>query len=300
MSNGTPPSTPGKEPQPSQKDIQGMAFPVLEQPEQPPELKDLYLAVVSKGRDAMSWYSRQMVGKRRWGQRLRMLAILLTALASITPMIVHFLPGEMRYQQWSLLASIFAILGATCVGLDNYFGASSGWMRYVSAYQEINSRMEALQFGWVRLALAASGAPKEQRLASLMDLLQGFIIGVNEVVRQETQDWMAEFKGHLAVLEQRVEAQRTALAISPSMVYGAIKVMAEGSDKLKDGRWKVVLGTGRELAGSGGQAVVATSLSPGLLAVRFEAVLKDGRPFVTEDVTTIKSGEVTTHVFLVP
>jgi hypothetical protein len=84
------------------------------------------------------------------------------------------------------------------------------------------------------------------------------------------------------------------------VVYGAIKVMAEGSEKLRDGRWKVVLGTGRELLGSGSQAVVATSLGPGLLAVRFEAVLKDGRPFVTEDVTTIKASDVTTHVFLVP
>jgi ABC-type glutathione transport system ATPase component len=147
----------------------------------------------------------------------------------------------------------------------------------------------------------ASGTPKEQRLNALMDLLQGFIIGANEVVRQETQDWMAEFKGHLAVLEQRVEAQRTALATAPSMVYGAIKLLVEGSEKLKEGsRWKVVLGTGRELSGAGPQAVVATSLGPGLLGLRFEAVLKDGRQFVTEDVTTIKASEVTTHVFMVP
>ncbi|HVG61754.1 MAG TPA: SLATT domain-containing protein [Hyalangium sp.] len=300
MSNGTPAPPPAKSLQLLQKNIQGMAFPVLSQPEQPEELLELYQSVLSKGRDAMTWYARQKEGKKLWGQRLRMAAILLTALAGITPMIVQLLPNEQGYQRWSLLASIFAVLGATCVGLDNYFGASSGWMRYVSAYLELNSRLETLQFGWARLALAAAGTPKEQRLASLLDLLQGFIISVNEVVRQETQDWMAEFKGHLAVLEQRVEAQRSALATAPSMVYGAIKVMAEGSEKLKDGKWKVVLGTGRELSGSGGQAVVATSLGPGLLGLRFEAVLKDGRQFVTEDVTTIKSGEVTTHVFLVP
>lgn len=300
MSNGTPGVPPVQGTQPPSKNLQGMAFPLLDQPEQPAELKELYQSVLIKGRDAMTWYARQKEGKKLWGQRLRMAAILLTALAGITPMIVQLLPNEQGYQRWSLLASIFAVLGATCVGLDNYFGSSSGWMRYVSAYLELNSRLETLQFGWARLALAAAGTPKEQRLASLLDLLQGFIIGVNEVVRQETQDWMAEFKGHLAVLEQRVEAQRTALATAPSMVYGAIKVMVEGSEKLKDGKWKVVLGTGRELSGSGGQAVVATSLGPGLLGLRFEAVLKDGRLFVTEDVTTIKSSEVTTHVFLVP
>ncbi len=299
MSNGTPALTPGQQPQ-QQKNLQGVAFPVFDQPEQSPELKDLYQSVVSKGRDAMTWYARQKEGKKRWGQRLRMAAILLTSLAGMTPMVVQILPNEEGYQRWSLLASVFAVLAATCVGLDNYFGASSGWMRYVSAYQEINSRLEALQFGWARQALSASAMPKEQRLSALMDLLQGFIIGVNDIVRQETQDWMAEFKGHLAVLEQRVEAQRTALASAPSMVYGAIKVMTEGSEKLKDGRWKVVLGTGRELSGSGAQAVVATSLGPGLLGLRFEAMLKDGRLFVTEDVTTIKASEVTTHVFLVP
>jgi hypothetical protein len=297
MSNGTPAVTPGQGPQPQQKNLQGVAFPLLEQPEQPPELTELYRSVVSKGRDAMTWYARQKEGKKWWGQRLRMAALLMTSMAGITPMIVQLFVAD---QRWSLLASVLAVTAATCVGLDNYFGASSGWMRYVSAYLELNSRLEALQFGWARIALASSGTPKEQRLSALMDLLQGFIIGVNEVVRQETQDWMAEFKGHLAVLEQRVEAQRTALATAPSVVYGAIKVITEGSEKLRDGRWKVVLGTGRELSGNGAQAVAATSLSPGLLAVRFEAVLKDGRPFVTEDVTTIKSSEVTTHVFLVP
>src|SRR5690349_14825084 len=100
MSNGTPASTPGQGPQPPQKNLQGMAFPVLDQPEQPPELKDLYQSVVGKGRDAMNWYSRQMVGKRKWGQRLRMAAILLTALAGLTPMVVQILPPEQTYQRW--------------------------------------------------------------------------------------------------------------------------------------------------------------------------------------------------------
>ncbi|MFL5353700.1 SLATT domain-containing protein, partial [Archangium sp.] len=179
-------------------------------------------------------------------------------------------------------------------------GASSGWMRYVSAYQELNSRLEALQLGWVRLAMAGPALSKEQRLSSLMDLLQGFITSVGEIIKQETQDWMAEFKGHLAVLEQRADAQRTALATAPSVIYGALKVLVEGTDTLREGRWTVVLGTGRDLSGTGSNAAVATALGPGLLGLRLEAVLKDGTPWVTEDVATIKPSEVTTHVFRVP
>jgi hypothetical protein len=173
-------------------------------------------------------------------------------------------------------------------------------MRFVTAYQEINSRLEALQLGWTRLALAAPTASQEQRLTALMDLIQGFITSVGDIIKQETQDWMAEFKGHLAVLEQRAEAQRTALSTAPSAIYGAIKLLVEGSERLREGKWKVVLGTGREIGGTGSNAAVATSLSPGLLGLRLEATLKDGSPFVTEDVATIKTGEVTTHVFLVP
>jgi hypothetical protein len=299
MANGKPAGTSGPSQLP-EKNIQGLVLPILSQPEQPAEIQELYRIIVDKGREAMGWYSRQKEGRKRWGQRLRMLAILLTSLASITPILVQLLPNEQPYQKWGLLASVFAMLGATCVGLDNYFGASSGWMRYVSAYQDINSRLEALQFGWARLALAEAGTPKEQRLSSLMDLLQGFIISVNEIIKQETQDWMAEFKGHLAVLEQRAEAQRTALAAGPSAAYGAVKVLVEGSEKLRDGRWKVVLGTGKHLDGSGGSSVVATGLGPGLLSLRLEAVMKDGRLLATEDVTTIKASEVAVHVFLVP
>jgi len=297
MANGKTAGSSGPSQQP--ENIQGMVLPILAQPEQPEELQELYRIVVGKGREAMGWYSRNKEIRKKWGQRLRMMAILLTSLASITPILVQLLPNEQAYQKWGLLASVFAVLGATCVGLDNYFGASSGWMRYVSAYQELNSRLEALQFGWVRLALAAPAIPKEQRLAGLMDLLQGFIISVNETIKQETQDWMAEFKGHLAVLEQRMDAQRTALAAAPSAAYGALKVQVEGSDKLRDSKWRVVLGTGKEIEGTGASIGVATALGPGLLGLRLEALVKDGRPLVTEDVTIIKAGEVTLHSFQV-
>ena len=194
MANGKIAGTSGPSQVP-EKNLQGLMLPVLPQPEQPDEVQDLYRIVVDKGREAMGWYSRNMAVRKKWGQRLRMLAIFLTSLASITPILVQLLPNEQAYQKWGLLASVFAVLGATCVGLDNYFGASSGWMRYVSAYQEINAKLEALQFGWARLALAAHATPKEQRLTSVMDLLQGFIVDVNATVRQETQDWMAEFRG---------------------------------------------------------------------------------------------------------
>jgi hypothetical protein len=290
MSNGTPP-------QPPQKNIQVMDLSTQAQPDQPQELQELYLRIVEKGHEAMRWYARQKEGNKQWGRRFRVVALLLGALASITPIIVQMFPPDQGYQKWSVLASIFAALGATCVGLDRYSGASSGWMRYVSSYQEISSRMETLQFGWARLALSSPGLSKEQRLTALLDLLQGFILSVNEVIKQETQEWMAEFKGNLALLEQRTDAQRTALASMASAVYGAIKVQVEGAEKLRDGKWKVVLETGREVEGAGSSAAVATGLPPGLLSLQLEAVLQDGMPFATGEVVAVKASEVTLYTF---
>ncbi len=290
MSNGTPP-------QPPQKNIQVMDLSTQAQPDQPQELQELYLRIVEKGHEAMRWYARQKEGNKQWGRRFRVVALLLGALASITPIIVQLFPPEQGYQKWSVLASIFAALGATCVGLDRYSGASSGWMRYVSSYQEISSRLESLQFGWARLALSSPGLSKEQRLTALLDLLQGFILSVNEVIKQETQEWMAEFKGNLALLEQRTDAQRTALASMASAVYGAIKVQVEGAEKLRDSKWKVVLETGREIEGVGSSAAVATGLPPGLLSLQLEAVLQDGMPFATGEVVAVKASEITLYTF---
>src|SRR3712207_3912621 len=109
MANGKTASSSGPSQQP-EKNLQGMVLPVLAQPEQPDELEELYRIVVDKGREAMGWYSRNMANRKKWGQRLRMMAILLTSLASITPILVQLLPNEQSYQKWGLLASVFAML----------------------------------------------------------------------------------------------------------------------------------------------------------------------------------------------
>ncbi|MFL5358249.1 SLATT domain-containing protein, partial [Archangium sp.] len=124
MGNGKPQENPGQEPRQRVRNIQGMFLPLLSQPDQPKELEELYKAVVEKGREAMLWYAVRKESNKKWGRRLRLMAILLTALASITPILVQLLPNEQKLQQLNLLASLFAVMGATCVGLDNYFGAS--------------------------------------------------------------------------------------------------------------------------------------------------------------------------------
>ena len=284
---------------PENKDIQAAAFPAPSHPDQPAELQALYTAAVAKCREAMDWYALHRKSRKYWGRGLRIFALVFGALAGLTPILVQLLMPAEHNRQLNLLASLFAVLGATCVGLDNYLGSSSGWMRYVSAYLELSARLEVMQLHWARQALAPQfTAPKEQ-LGTLLDLLQSFIGEVNNIIRKETQEWMAEFKGNLMLLEQRVEAQRASLALMPLVTkQGALKVQVENAAALKDGVWKVHVGTHRTLVGSGAHARVAMELQPGQYPIRLEAE-KDGRPYSPEDVVTIEPDVTAAYTFKV-
>lgn len=270
------------------RDIQAASFSVPSQPDQPTELQSLYTAAVEKCREAMNWYASHRKARKRWGRGLRIGAVAFVALAGLTPILVQLLALAGENQRFNLLASIFAVLGATCVGLDNYLGSSSGWMRYVSAYFELSARLEAMQLHWARQALTPQFSAQKEQLGALLDLLQSFIGDVNDIIRKETQEWMAEFKSNLMLLEQRVEAQRASLAITPTATkQGALKVQVENAAALKDGAWKVLVGTHRSLVGSGPHARVAMALQAGQYRIRLEAE-KDGSPYAPEDVITIE------------
>lgn len=281
------------------RDIQAASFSVPTQPDQPKELQSLYEAAVAKCKEAMSWYASHRKSRKRWGRGLRIFALVFGSLAGLTPILVQLLAPD-RNHRYNLLASIFAVLGATCVGLDNYLGSSSGWMRYVAAYFELSARLEAMQLHWARQALAPQFTAQKEQLGVLLDLLHAFIGDVNDVIRKETQEWMAEFKGNLMLLEQRLEAQRAGLATTTSANrQGALKVQVENATALKEGAWKVLVGTHRSLTGIGSHARVAMALQPGPYRIRLEAE-KDGSPYAPEDVVTIEPDATTTYTFKVP
>jgi hypothetical protein len=281
------------------RDIQAASFPASKQPEQPAELLPIYEAAVAKCKEAMGWYASHRKARKRWGRGLRIGAIAFGTLAGLTPIIVQLMSPDAEHQRFNLLASIFVVLSATCVALDNYLGSSAGWIRYVSAYFELSSRLESMQLHWARQALAPQFSTQKEQLGALLDLLQSFIVEVNEVIRKETQEWMAEFKGNLMLLEQRVEAQRASIAMAVTTAkHGAIKIQVENAAALKNGAWKVLVGKSRSLEGSGNHARVAIGLPPGQYCIRLEAE-KDGSIYSPEDVITVEPDSTTTYTFKV-
>lgn len=248
----------------------------------------------------MAWYATHWKSRKRWGRNLRIGAIVCGTLAGLVPMLVQLLATGAEHQRFNLLASVFAVLGATCIGLDNYLGSSSGWIRYVIAYFELSARLESMQLQWARQALTPQFSVQKEQLGALFDSLQLFIADVNTIINKETHEWMTEFKGNLMSLEQRLETQRTnTAAMTASIKHGAIRVQVENAAALRDGLWRVFIGSSRSIDGSGSHARVAMGVPPGQYRIRLEAE-KDGNAYSPEDVLTVEADTIATYTFKVP
>ena len=111
-------------------------------------------------------------------------------------------------------------------------------MRYISADQEGASlKQEQFQLEWARERMlwpvpVTDPLPPERAVAAL-DLIARFITAINEIVKQETQAWMAEFKGALADLDKATaDARAQASAAQLLTPRGAIEVEVVGLNKL--------------------------------------------------------------------
>lgn len=262
----------------------------------------IHEALMNRARDTIAWYDRHRDQQRRWARGLRMLSILLGSAATLLPMgvsMIHAYSPTMRADALLPASSILALLAATCVLLDKFFGCSSSWMRFTTAYLELRSRAESFDFAWraerLKLRPHADGAaaPLEVVLAAYT-LHQQFLDAINELVRNETRDWLLEFKGALAELERRVEEQRQSL---PVPERGALRLQLEGDPGA--GPWHLRLDNGDWIEQRGAVATVQR-LAPGIHSLELRFARKDGAETVLRDVIKIEPNQIQEKLVKVP
>ena len=88
-------------------------------------LAKLYRYAEGRAIEATDWYLQDKRGKRIWSRGLRLLAILLVTAGALQPLLDAAAPGPSR-TAWGY---VLLALAAACIGLDRFFGLSSGWMR---------------------------------------------------------------------------------------------------------------------------------------------------------------------------
>ncbi len=249
-------------------------------------------------RQAIRYYEHGMNSKRAGARFLRMAALLLGAAAGLCPLVVSLLvtfrwPTEGALIRDLLpLSTILAALAVSCVGIDKLFGYSSGWMRFISASLELHAKRNAFSASWVKLCLQAGVSPRAEYVAASVDALSDFLASIDEVVRNETQSWVAEFRGALAELDKSVETTRGQLGLGAVPERGALEVRVPNVKSLDGTVWTLRVGGSQPTTQSATTAAVS-HLAPGLLRV-VASGRRGGSEISAERAVPIEAGKIAT------
>ncbi|MFB7494648.1 SLATT domain-containing protein [Streptomyces sp. NPDC056161] len=191
-------------------DLTGRAFPPGDWGEPADRLDELYRWVERGALDTAAWYLAGRVWKRRGALVLRVGTACGTVGGATLPLLE--LTGVTdRAAPWGYLALMFA---GACLGVDRFFGVTSGWMRDVATAQAVQRRLQVLQFDWasenVREVLGPAEGTAGEAADRCLAVLRRFSEDVTELVRTETADWMVGFRTGTAPL-----GLQTALAPGP-------------------------------------------------------------------------------------
>jgi hypothetical protein len=275
--------------------------------------------VTCKGKAAVDWYYKSKTPLKRWGRGFRVGAILLTAFAGLLPMLneIHqereiririeqatavapvetnlppSAPSPSNAELATLLGSrhwlnpvwsaVFLGIAATLIGLDRFYGTTSGWVRYVLAAQQINQALEEFEIefetqrsGW------AKPDPSPEQLAAAMALSRNFLLRVNEVLQDETKAWASDFAAALKEVDEQIKVARD------SNRQGAIQVVVTNGDQCPRA-WKLTVGNRVSEDRVGKQA--STQVMPGTYVVRAAGEINN-KPVQAEKAVQVKPGEV--------
>ncbi|WP_257032511.1 MULTISPECIES: SLATT domain-containing protein [unclassified Streptomyces] len=181
-------------------DLSTRQFPLGDWGEPAERLEELYRWSEERAVEAIEWYRRDRVWKRRWARLLRF-GTAGFAVAGVTAPLVDLAGSFAHGTGWGYVG---LALAAACHGADRAFGLTSGWMRDVSTGQALQRRLEAFQFDWasecVREVLGPTEGTAGEAAERCLGVLRRFCEDISDMVRTETAEWMLEFRASMTQL----------------------------------------------------------------------------------------------------
>jgi hypothetical protein len=165
--------------------------------------------VENESKKAIEWYFKSKSSKSIWSRWLRFLAIALSTAAGILPIAISLLKGKypaLGQLESGLLVSLLLGAAAGVIGLDHFFGFSSGWVRYVLTATAIQGALEEFRMDWHLLNAHLSTPPTNEQVVAMIQRAKSFRTTIANMVLDETKAWAAEFQSNLAQLEKDVKA----------------------------------------------------------------------------------------------
>jgi len=224
-------------------------------------LETLIKALSDKATEASSWYLKKKENKKQRAIWFRGGAIVITTMAAILPIL-----SQMRFNYIQpAVASILIALAAMLIGLDQFGGFSSAWMRYIGADLKIKSLYIDFQMDYQTERATWKGqTPNDDQTRRILDMSKTFISALNAVIQDETTTWIQEFKSNLTRIDE------SAKAASTSMMASSINLTVENGDQCPNG-WMLSLDNGNPVQ-KRGKTVAIDNIFAGQHKIRVEEV----------------------------
>ncbi len=292
------------------------AVDIMWDPDNPVQsLRDLRKAAEEEGQKAIDWYWRSKRWKCRLSRWIQLLALILTALAGIAPIVVQLLKSKSIGFPTDFDSGTFSTLSiglaAALLGLDKAFGFSSGWTRYVLTATTMTKLLHEFRLDWVALVATAQNPPTPEQQTGLIQRAKDFVSTIQGLVLQETKDWATEFQSNMAQMEKDLKSQldtlkaqveKTAKAKEDASKPGAIELTVTNADKTDGFRFDVILeGPSGKFTDAVSNAMVWTRINtaPGQYKVTIDAKAK-ANPIATSTVIDVKPGETAKYSLALP
>ena len=163
--------------------------------------------------DACNWYAREKKSKQQMAKLLRILAILITAVAGIIPILLEMYPSNGNPLFSPAWVSVAIAIAGVLVLLDRFGGFSTGWLRFIDAMLKIQHAIAEFDLDCAQIKLENSeDAQSKKQTADLIARCKELVTQVNFVIMDETRTWDNEFKDVLSKLDQDV--QKKAVSVS--------------------------------------------------------------------------------------
>lgn len=193
-------------------------------------LKALEDYAIDFGTRNKEYYRNNSAYKRSLAKGLRILAILASAVAGVLPVLSQISANNNKYPIDPAWATVAVTVAITAIGLDRFFGFSSGWVRFITTEIKIESKIEQLRLSIENERFSWQGQPPTfDKAKATLGIIISFLNEISEIVKDETNTWVIEFQNVLQKLNEdlKVEAETTKL--------GGIKVTVENGEKCNEG-----------------------------------------------------------------
>lgn len=248
----------------------------------------VYDGIVAKIDDCIHWYQTKRTFKRVLAWWFRILAVILATCATILPTLSEINGRDGLPEDWYFrpgLATILGILAGFFIMLDRLIGASSAWIRYTMAETSLKELRDELflAYSLEKSLWAPAPEPSLEQTKHALSSLQNFLTKANQVVRDETDQWKSEFQSALAQVEDYTKIQ-------PKKVEESVVTIKIANPDRLAGAWSVSLNNGPDLPGASDSKTFR--VTPGLVTIRLEALVKSGTNDASTKTFSTERGEV--------